>query len=908
MNTLRNSMKCIWLKSTVYFILCLVLLFSVVGSVISGNALIDGDEDFEHNDCNADMMISENEADEAEIKVPVTLHVSAGGEADIAVAPVSFNVTMLPDTSNDYILEIENAGEADLDYIIGDRETAGFGSATGNQQQIPQDDHIEESSAGIQTGKEFMMAPVNPEFLEFQENPPEPFYGYIPPPMDLSHLDDIPVDRDKKFASLPPSFSWSDAGKVTSIKDQRPCGTCWTFGTTSVLESAVLIGENKTCDLSEQSVALCVDRSWVYLYDDSDEPCGLIFPHGGGNSFKASEVFIRKGAVLESCNPYDTSSLQCDGSCTCDSYTPVKRVNGYRYVTDDQSQTALIKDAVFNYGPVTMAFYYTSSSLYLDGTYGSVYEYTGGLNATHMVSIIGWNDIVPRPESGGGTGAWLVKNSWGTDWGNSGYFWLAYNSSNIQHITYLRYEDYNPAKELLYWDEAGFTGSFGYSASDAQMASVFNAPGDGTLTHIEFWTTSNNAAYTIDVYLDDDISNGLDNLVASASPMPGFYDELGYYSVPLFLPVSLTAGQSFIVQVKMTTPGYNYPLPIEVNQSGYVEPPIQTGKCYARHSDGDDWVDLGLSGYNTCLRALLTIQQAPDCAWLEESSGSGTVEPGNTDIITVTIDTAGLAEGEYNAELVIDSNDLCENPAIVPVTLQVVDKPDLVISEKHEEWVNFEDYTITYTITNQGTATAGASTTRIYIDSAPETNISCPSLGPGATHSNTVGPYTMSGDSDNIRVCADSYAEVDESNEDNNCLENEWGTLITGVTTDVNCNILPGVSLQLFDAGGVTPIGSSDTSDESGDYTLAASVSTTGNYTVVASKGGYRDEDQAVNIAALGQEYEVDFRGETGLVPNAPDVFYVLECVNHWLYPPSVECGLTVFKVLAAVNAWLYPV
>jgi len=87
---------------------------------------------------------------------------------------------------------------------------------------------------------------------------------------------------------------------------------------------------------------------------------------------------------------------------------------------------------------------------------------------------------------------------------------------------------------------------------------------------------------------------------------------------------------------------------------------------------------------------------------------------------------------------------------------------------------------------------------------------------------------------------------------------------------------------------------------------LAASISEPGEYEVVANKTGFKDETQSIDITELGQQYTLDFRGETGLVPQGPDVFYVLECVNHWLFPEP-PCGLSVFKVLEVVNAWLFP-
>jgi C1A family cysteine protease/transcriptional regulator CtsR len=467
------------------------------------------------------------------------------------------------------------------------------------------------------------IAPINPEFLNFRENPPENCYGYVPPPMDISHLDAIPAERAATSAALPSSFNWRDQGKVTPVKNQGSCGTCWIFGTTSILESAVFIGENISYDFSEQSVALCADRSWVYLYDDASDPC-----MAGGWSWLAAEVFIKRGAVLELCNSYNPSGLQCDGACVCDSCAPVKVVNGYRYVTGDQSQTALIKQAIYDHGPVTMAFYYDDAHKYAYPTYGTVYDSATCSGIGHLVSIIGWDDSVPHFETPG-TGAWLVKNSWGTSWGNNGYFWLAYNSSCMTEIAYLNYNDYNPNEKLYYWDEASMVNAVGYSASSAWMANIFTSTQNGSLTYVDFWPTSNNAQYQIQVYLDGNIFDGLQNLATSQS---GTCQECGYYSIPLTSPVSLANGQPFTIAVKMTTPGFNYPIPIEQVIPGFCEPPIQTEVSYCRYGDTDAWEDLATYGWNPCLRARVTTSSIT----VTSPNGGETWTAGSTQIIRWT--------------------------------------------------------------------------------------------------------------------------------------------------------------------------------------------------------------------------------------------------------------------------------
>jgi len=407
------------------------------------------------------------------------------------------------------------------------------------------------------------------------------------------------------------------------------------------------------------------------------------------------------------------------------------------------------------------------------------------------------------------------------------------------------------------------------------------------------WPDSDHEAFAVEIYDDDGVGGTPGTLLGSIGTTAANW---GWWDVDISgLGITITSGDFYVAYKQLS------------------DDPDCEALCadYGDH-DGRAWAWNGVawSRYGLLLDWMIRcVVEQSDCPWLSESPTSGSVAPGNSHDITVTVDTTGLAEGDYSAEIVIDSNDPDEDPKIVPVTLHVVEMPDLVISAKYEEWVDFEarSYNITYTVENQGDLAAGASDTTITIDGIDVLEDPVPILAVDANYTNTVGPFTMSGNSDNITVCADNDDVVAESNEANNCLENTWGTSISGVTTEVNCQPLDAVTLQLFDGEGVTPIGDPATSDGSGNYNLAAPVSETGSYEVVASKTGFRDETQSISITELGQEYTLDFRGDHGLIPNAPDMSYVLACVNRWLYPPSVECALTMSKVLAVVNAWLYP-
>jgi C1A family cysteine protease len=501
-------------------------------------------------------------------------------------------------------------------------------------------------------GESPQRAPLDPDFLDYIRDPPADFYGYIPSPVDMGHLQAIPVRKPETLALLTydPAFDWRTSGKVTPVKDQNPCGTCWIFGTLAALESKVLIGESNTFDFSEQNVACCTDASWVYLAGDR---CA-----GGGWSWLAADTLSKKGTRLEACDPYHTTTIDTD---TCDdSCTTTKYVTGYRQIA---LTTEAIKDAVYTHGPVSVAMYW-GSSYYNSDT--DIYYYTGTSSPNHLVCIVGWDDTIAHPE-GGGSGVWIVKNSWGTDWGGTcgygserGYFYLCYGSGNMEEAAYYEYKDHNASEKIYYWDESGWVSSAGYGNDYAWMANIFTMTGSGSLTHVDFWTTSNNADYEINIYQD---SNPADGLPSPLGSQTGSCEEAGYYSIALDSPVSVSNGQIYTVAVKMTTTGYNYPVPIEyewtVNPppTTMCSPPIQTGVSYMS-PDGTTWTDIGTTdSWNTSLRARV-LEATVSVNVLPSTVAYGVVAPGTSqDTVTLNQHITVTNNGGVTSNFSIKSSD-----------------------------------------------------------------------------------------------------------------------------------------------------------------------------------------------------------------------------------------------------------
>ena len=98
-------------------------------------------------------------------------------------------------------------------------------------------------------------------------------------------------------------------------------------------------------------------------------------------------------------------------------------------------------------------------------------------------------------------------------------------------------------------------------------------------------------------------------------------------------------------------------------------------------------------------------------------------------------------------------------------------------------------------------------------------------------------------------------------------------------------------------------------SDEAGQFQIM--VIATGSHTVVVHKDGFRDKTQTINVEGLGQGCAVtcNFQGRYGLIPNAPDMTYALDCVNLWLYKPTnPDIGLDMQTASDVIDAWLDPV
>ncbi|KAK9278661.1 hypothetical protein L1049_028234 [Liquidambar formosana] len=198
----------------------------------------------------------------------------------------------------------------------------------------------------------------------------------------------------EKVTNIPPSVDWRKKGAVTGVKDQGQCGSCWAFSTVVAVEGINQIKTSKLVSLSEQELVDC----------DTVENEGC----NGGLMEYAFEFIKQKGGITTETNyPYKAEDGTCDDSKL---NAPVVAIDGHETVPAND-ENALLKAAANQ--PIAVAIDAGGS----DFQFYSEGVFTGdcGTELDHGVAIVGYGTTLD------GTKYWIVKNSWGPEWGEKGY-------------------------------------------------------------------------------------------------------------------------------------------------------------------------------------------------------------------------------------------------------------------------------------------------------------------------------------------------------------------------------------------------------------------------------------------------------------------------------------------------------
>ncbi len=415
------------------------------------------------------------------------------------------------------------------------------------------------------------------------------------------------------FADLPHYYDLRDEGRVTSVKDQQG-GTCWTHGVMAAMESNLLTtniwalaGEEGEPNLAEYHL------DWwngfnEHNNDDLDPPwgSGLIVHEGGDYRVAAAYLTRHEGAVRDiDGQEFDEPPLRWDPSYHY--YTPREIIWLDR--GRDMERMGVIKQAIVDYGAIGTCMAYRS------GFIVDFVHYQPPLSPVapnHAITIVGWDDDkeshAPYP------GAWIVKNSWGEDWGMGGYFWISYYdkfSCIDPEMGAVSFRDVEPLQyDFCYYHD--YHGWRDQMEDCSQAFNAFTAEGIHLIKSLSFYTAADSVDFTVKVYDDFD---GVDLFTELAS-VSGWAEYSGFRVIDLPSPVPLAPGEDFYVYLNLSDGGQPYdrtseiPVLLGAATRTIVESSASPGESF--WWDGAAWTDLQeyeddpwTGSANFCIKALV---------------------------------------------------------------------------------------------------------------------------------------------------------------------------------------------------------------------------------------------------------------------------------------------------------------
>lgn len=426
---------------------------------------------------------------------------------------------------------------------------------------------------------------------------------------------------EAKKTALPSSYSSAEKGYLTPVKDQGDTNACVAYATIASCEASMIInnGYDTNLDLSELHTvytSLTSQKDEMGMFDSSQNYSDFVM-HGNHVKDIKFNMANLQGVVTETVNhgQFDTSKMNSNFKI----YNNESRyAYNEAYVTDIYeaftTNPDLVKELIMKYGAgagemcALKGDVYGNIISYMNEETGAFYCYDATYTG-HAVTFVGWDDNYPKENctvngyTPKNNGAWLIKNSFGTDYGNDGYNWISYEDTSIsiqpvvfyklakndKHFNTYQYDDLCMSDH--YFDMDSLTNSF---EGGAYMSNMFTAQKTNeVLNSVSFYTSNDNLDYTIQIYTDvngnTDPTNGTLKATVSGEDL-----LTGYHTIELPEPVALNKGEKFSVVVNLKD-NQNPTREVMLNSDGFSSREVRKISSYGESffsKDGKGWQDL----------------------------------------------------------------------------------------------------------------------------------------------------------------------------------------------------------------------------------------------------------------------------------------------------------------------------
>ena len=405
-----------------------------------------------------------------------------------------------------------------------------------------------------------------------------------------TYFETIIIGEDLQFTLLnntinvttPPSrFDLRDWGWVSPVRNQGHMGSCWTFGMTGTLESALLKAAGITTDFSENNMQNTMITYSIYGDKDLDE--------GGANIIGAAYLLSWLGAFTQDADTYDEMGK----------ISPLITTNKDIHVQDimftpnnEIPNGTQLKEAIMKYGSIDVS-YFAEKYFYNPETFAH-YVDEDDISPDHEVSIVGWDDNFPKEKfkiTPPGDGAWIVKNSWGTEWGDNGYFYISYYDKTlleyspgglVNYATSIIIENTEPYNKNYQYD-LEWRGLFSSSQGNASYYNVFESIDKDLIAAVGTYFNQSDVDYIVEIFVNDELK----------LTQTGISPYIGYHTIKLNEYIPIKKGDIF--KAKITSNA----IPIVEKERSRVH---YTENLSFISVDGVNWKDGYKLGQIACLK------------------------------------------------------------------------------------------------------------------------------------------------------------------------------------------------------------------------------------------------------------------------------------------------------------------